>query len=240
MERIRTVVMIPTYNEAGNIEGLLEQLLASDPALGCVIVDDNSPDGTAERVQDIAAAHPGRVHLVRREGRGGRASAGIRGLQEAVRLQPEYVAEMDADLSHDPAYLPAFLEAIADCDVVVGSRFVPGGRDSDRGPVRKAVSVASNLVFRLILGLELRDIGSGFKLYRREVLEALPWDDFYSCGIAISMEEIFRIVKQGYRVKEVPIVFVDRHAGQSKLRLRDFVEPLGVSLRLALKLGRAA
>jgi len=235
---LRTVAMIPTYNEAGNIATILDKLMALDETLGCVVVDDSSPDGTARIVEDYAERFAGRIRLVVREGRGGRASAGIRGMQEAIALEPEFIVEMDADLSHDPAYILTFLDVIADCDVVVGSRFVPGGQDADRGFIRRQVSVLSSLVFRLILGLGVRDVGSGFKLYRREVLEALPWGAFLSSGIAISMEELFRISKQGFSVKEVPIVFVDRTQGQSKLRLRDFVEPLKVSLQLALTLGR--
>lgn len=237
-DALHTVVMIPTYEEAANIGRLLEALLASNEGLGCVIVDDSSPDGTAGIVEQLQRRFPGRIKLVVRPGRQGRASAGIRGMREAIALRPRYIAEMDADFSHDPAYINLFLEQIRDCDVIVGSRFVPGGQDADRTFFRRQVSVLSSAVFRLILGLHVRDIGSGFKLYRREVLEALPWDDFLSQGISISMEELFRIARQGYRIREVPIVFVDRRQGESKLRATDFLEPLGVSLRLALSLGR--
>ncbi|MFH1131079.1 MAG: polyprenol monophosphomannose synthase [Pseudomonadota bacterium] len=238
MADLQTIVMIPTYNEAGNIARLLEELLQVDDSLGCVVVDDNSPDGTARIIGDMSTKHPGRIKLVLREGRLGRASAGIRGMQEAIALQPAYIAEMDADFSHDPACINTFISEIQDCDVVVGSRFVPGGKDADRSFIRKQVSVLSNLVFRLILGLKVRDVGSGFKLYRREVLESLPWSDFLSSGISISMEELFRIAKMGFRIKEVPIVFVDRKQGESKLRPTDFIEPLKVSLQLTRILGR--
>ncbi len=238
-DRLQTVVMIPTYNEAGNIGRLIEALMSLNDNLGVVVVDDSSPDGTAGIVEGLQGQHPHRIKLVVREGRLGRASAGIRGIREALALEPAYVAEMDADFSHDPGYINRFLEEIRHCDVVVGSRFVPGGQDADRSFLRKQVSVASSAVFRTILGLRVRDIGSGFKLYRREVLESLPWPEFLSDGIAISMEELFRIAKAGWRVTEVPIVFVDRRQGESKLRAKDFLEPLTVSVRLVLALGRA-
>jgi dolichol-phosphate mannosyltransferase len=230
--------MTPVYNEAETIGELLERLLNLDDSLGCVVVDDNSPDGTGDIVREIAARHPARVTLVQRPGRMGRASAGIRGFQEAIQLQPTYIVEMDADLSHAPEDVTTFLQEVHDCDVVVGSRFVNGGRDADRSLFRRQISIVSSQVFRLILGLKVRDIGSGFKLYRREVLQSLPWPEFYAKGIAISMEELFRIAKKGYRIKEVPIVFTDRRAGSSKLRKSDFVEPLQVALRLALTQGR--
>ena len=146
---------------------------------------------------------------------------------------------MDADFSHDPSYLKTFLNSIQDCDVIVGSRFVQGGKDTDRGLWRQIVTILSSHIFRAILGLKVKDVGSGFKLYRREVLESLPWENLISSGIAISMEELFRIIKNGYRVKEVPIVFTDRRAGSSKLRLQDYIEPLKVSCHLAIKMGRA-
>ena len=239
MDAMQTIVMLPTYNEAGNIVPLLEQLLAVAPQLGCLVIDDNSPDGTADCVRQVESRYPGRVELIVRQGRGGRASAGIAGLKAAVARGPAFIAEMDADFSHEPAYLKAFLDAIDDCDVVVGSRFVPGGRDSNRTFFRTQVSRISSQLYRMILGVQVRDVGSGFKLYRREVLESLPWERFLSTGIAISMEELFRIVKSGFRVKEIPIVFTERRAGNSKLRLRDFTEPLKVSLQLVRMLGRA-
>jgi dolichol-phosphate mannosyltransferase len=161
-------------------------------------------------------------------------------MQEAIALQPTYIVEMDADFSHDPNYISVFLEEIEGYDVVVGSRFVSGGKDADRSFFRTQVSVVSSWIFRMILDMNVRDIGSGFKLYRREVLESLPWSEFYARGIAISMEELFRIAKNGYRIKEVPIVFVDRRAGTSKLRKSDFVEPLKVAFQLVRAHGRGA
>ncbi len=240
MKGLQTIVMIPTYDEAANIERMLRRLLALHERLGCLVIDDDSPDGTAAIVKRVQADFPDRVQLiVRSGGRQGRASAGIRGLQEAAALGPEYVVEIDADFSYNPDEILNFLEAIDDCDVVVGSRFVAGGQDADRGFVRTRISRVSSRVFRAVLGVRLRDMGSGFKLYRRQVLQSLPWSEFLSSGIAISMEELFRIVRRGWRVKEVPIQFVDRREGQSKLRTADFVEPALIAVRLAWALGRA-
>jgi dolichol-phosphate mannosyltransferase len=233
-----TIVVIPTYNEAGNIESLILELLALNDSIGCIVVDDDSVDGTSTIVRTLAERFSGRINLVVRNQKRGRATAGIRGHQEAIKLKPTYVVEMDADFSHDPKYIEIFLCEISDCDVVVGSRFVPGGKDSERGVFRRCVSVLSGHVFRLVLGIKVKDIGSGFKLYRRGVLESLPWQEFLSSGLAISMEEIFRIARKGYRIKEVAIIFRDRQAGYSKVRWKDFLEPLKVSLQLVIALGR--
>jgi dolichol-phosphate mannosyltransferase len=233
-----TIVVIPTYNEAGNIENLLLEVLALNNSIGCIVVDDDSVDGTPKIVRTLDERFSSRIDLVVRRQERGRATAGIRGHQEAIKIKPAYVIEMDADYSHDPKYIGIFLREISDCDVVVGSRFVPGGKDSERGVFRRCVSILSGYVFRLILGIKVRDIGSGFKLYRREVLESLPWQEFLSSGIAISMEEIFRIARKGYRIKEVAIIFRARHAGYSKVRWKDFIEPLKISIQLAIALGR--
>lgn len=238
MRKLQTLVMIPTYNEAGNIKKLIREILKINNSIGCVIVDDNSPDGTPKIIRRLQKKHPGKIKLIVRKNERGRASAGIKGHQETIKLKPKYIVEMDADFSHDPKYIKTFLKEIKDCDVVLGSRFIRGGRDSDRSPFRTFASILSGYLFRAILRLKIRDIGSGYKLYRREILESLAWDKFYSQGIAISMEEIFRIVKKGYKVKEVPIIFVDRKAGQSKLRFTDFFEPLKVSLQLVVELGK--
>jgi len=234
-----TIVVIPTYAEAATIGGLIREILALNNAIGCVVVDDNSPDDTSRIVATLSGQFPGRISLVLRETERGRATAGIRGHREAIKLKPKYIVEMDADFSHEPRYIPVFLREIQNCDVIVGSRFVSGGTDSARGLFRQVVSTLSGRVYQLILGLDIKDVGSGFKLYRREVLEAMPWDSFLSKGIAISMEEIFRIAKSGYRIREVPIKFQQRRGGHSKLRFSDFFEPLRVSIRLAATLGRA-
>jgi len=236
---LQTIVMIPTYNEAGNIKKLIQQILKINNSIGCLIVDDNSPDGTADIVKQLQKKYPQKIHLIVRKNQRGRASAGIKGHKQAIKLKPQYIVEMDADFSHNPQYIKTFLKEIKTCDVVLGSRFVSGGQDSKRSWFRTFASILSGYVLRLILGLKLRDIGSGFKLYKRQVLQSLLWDKFFSSGIAISMEEIFRIVKKSYKVKEIPIIFFDRQAGYSKLRWKDFFEPLKVCFQLLFTLGRA-
>lgn len=231
--------MIPTYNEKDNLQSLVTQVLAQGERIGVVIVDDNSPDGTGEIAEELARQHLGRIHVIHRVKQRGRGTAGVRGFQYIIAQPVEYAIEMDADFSHNPKYIPEFLMKIKQYDVVVGSRFVSGGKDAHRTIFRRFISVASRFVYRMILGLSLTDIGSGYKCYRIEAVRSLPWDQFYSYGISISMEELFRIARKGYRIVEIPIEFSDRRAGQSKLKLTDAIEPAIVAIRLVLQLGRA-
>lgn len=235
---LHTIVMIPTYNEAGNIQKLIKEILNLNKSIGCLIVDDNSPDGTSQIVKKLEKKYPNKITLIVRKNERGRATAGIRGHKEAIKLKPDYIVEMDADYSHNPKYIKKFLQEIKSCDVVLGSRFVSGGKDADRSPFRTYISILSGIIFRTILGLKIKDIGSGFKLYKRKVLENLPWDNFLSYGIAISMEECFRIVKKGYKIKEVPIIFIDRKIGVSKLKWKDFFEPVKICFQLVFEIGR--
>jgi len=240
MKKIDTIVMIPTYNEAGNIEKILSQVLAVDPRIGCLIVDDNSPDGTGKIVDRLAKKYQGRIFPIHRYHEKGRASAGIRGFKEILKLKPRFIAEMDADFSHQPKYLKNFLKEIKNCDVVLGSRVVKGGQDIDRGFIRKGLTFLSGQFLRLLLGIKIKDSGSGFKLYRSEVIRSLDLKNFFAKkGIAISLEINFRIIKKGYKIKEFPIIFHDRKLGRSKLNWQDFIEPIIVALRLFFKFGRS-
>ena len=235
---LKTLVMLPTYNEKDNLQPLVEKILGLSKEIGVVIVDDSSPDGTGEIADELAKTYGQRVHVIHRSTRG-RGTAGIAGFQYIVTQPVKYALEMDVDFSHDPRNIPEFLKEIEGVDVIVGSRFVQGGKDIDRDLQRRIISYMSRFIYRLILGLPIQDVGSGYKCYRKEVLASLPWDRFYSYGIAISMEELFRISRKGYRMKEIPINFVDRRAGLSKLRLKDYLEPVFVGVRLVLELGRA-
>lgn len=235
-KKIDTIIMIPTYNEVGNIEKLLKQVLAVDRRIGCLIVDDNSPDGTGKILDKLAKKYKGRIFPVHRYHEKGRASAGIRGFKEALKLKPKYIGEMDADFSHQPKYLKDFLRGIRDCDVILGSRFVKGGRDFDRGFIRQNITYLSGLFLKILLGVKTKDIGSGFKLYRTKVIESLDFDNFFAQkGIAISLEINFRIIKKRYKIKEVPIIFQDRTLGKSKLSAKDFIEPIIVAFKLFFK-----
>ncbi len=236
---LTTIVMIPTFNEALNIKKLIIEILQLNNSIGCLVVDDNSPDNTSKIVKQLEQEYPDKISLIVRKKEKGRGSAGIRGHKEAIKLQPKYIVEMDADFSHKPKYIKIFLQEIKNYDVVLGSRFISGGRDSNRSAFRTFISIISGVIFRFILGLKIRDIGSGYKLYKTEVLKSLDWDNFSSSGIAISMEEIFRIVRKGYRVKEIPIEFVDREFGVSKLSWKDFFEPVKICFKLVAELGRA-
>ena len=239
MVKVDTVIMIPTYNEVGNIKKLLREILTVDKRIGCLIVDDNSPDGTGKIVDRLAKKYKGRIFPVHRYHEKGRASAGIRGFKEALKLKPKYIGEMDADFSHKPKYLKDFLREIKDCDVVLGSRFVRGGQDFDRGFIRQNITYLSGLFLKILLGVKTKDIGSGFKLYRTKVIKSLGFDNFFAKkGIAISLEINFRIIKKGYNIKEIPIIFQNRILGKSKLNWKDFIEPTVVAFKLFVKFGK--
>jgi dolichol-phosphate mannosyltransferase len=231
--------MIPTYNEVENLRPLVERVLEQPGGFGVIVVDDNSPDGTGELADELMTAHPGQVFVVHRDERG-RGTAGIAGFRYGLALGVPYLLEMDADFSHDPNDLPRLLEACqSGPDVAAGSRYVPGGKQLNRSSYRELVSIASNLVYRLILGTRVRDISGGFKCYRRETMAALDWDGLMSYGYSIGMETVFRLERMGFRISELPITFADRKLGRSKFRLREGLLCLWVSLRLAVQLGRA-
>lgn len=231
--------MIPTYNEVENLGRLVDAVLAQPGGFGAIVVDDDSPDGTGQLADELAAANPGRVFVVHRTERG-RGTAGIAGFRLGLDLGVPYLLEMDADFSHDPVELPRLLEACrGGIDVAAGSRYVRGGKQLNRTIYRQFMSVLSNIVYRLILGTSVRDISGGFKCYRREAMSALDWDRFFSYGYSIGMETVFRQERLGFRIKELPITFADRQLGRSKFRLREGMLCLWVSLRLARQLGRA-
>lgn len=228
---MKCVVVIPTYNERENIGFLIGELLGLPVDLEILVVDDDSPDGTAAIVEDWAAREP-RVHLLWRKGVRGRGSAGVAGFKRALAMGAETVVEMDADYSHHPRYLPAMLDALRQCDVVLGSRFVPGGRDLDRGWGRRCITRAAGTFVRTLLRLELRDVSSGFRCYRREVLEQLDFDQILSTGPSVVLEILYKVVLGGWRVCEIPIVFSDRRQGESKLNFGILLKTLGMVMRL--------
>ena len=238
MKKIDTIIMIPTYNEAGNIKRFLKEVLAVDKRIGCLIVDDNSPDGTGKIVDRLAKKQKSRIFPIHRYHERGRASAGIRGFKEVLKLKPKFIGEMDADFSHKPKYLKDFLKEIKDCDVVLGSRVVKGGQDIDRGFIRKTLTFLSGQFLKTLLGIRIKDSGSGFKLYKSKIIKSLDLDNFFAQkGIAISLELNFRIITKNYKIKEFPIVFQDRKIGKSKLSWKDFFEPIIVAFKLFFKFG---
>jgi dolichol-phosphate mannosyltransferase len=210
-------LVLPTYNEAENIGAMVTAVRPKLPASAQIlIVDDNSPDGTG-RVADRLAAEHGNVAVIHRERKEGIGPAYIAGFRRALAAGAELVIEMDADFSHDPAYLPRLLEASRNADLVLGSRYVPGGGVSDWGPLRRAISRGGSAYARLLLGVGVRDLTGGFKCFRRQVLEAIDLDTIQARGYAFQVEMTYRAIRAGFRVVEVPIVFRDRRAGNSKM-----------------------
>jgi dolichol-phosphate mannosyltransferase len=216
-----TLIVIPTFNEAENIAALVVAVRGSLPAAHVLIVDDASPDGTAGIVRRLATDDP-QVHLLERSGKLGLGSAYVAGFGWGLERGYQRFFEMDADFSHDPAALPAFVAALdAGADVVVGSRGVPGGGIRGWGPLRYALSKGGSFYSRLVLGVEMRDLTTGFKAYSRRALEQIDLPTLRSNGYAFQIETSYRALRCALRVVEIPIVFVDRRVGKSKMTLRE-------------------
>ncbi len=210
-------LVLPTYNEADNIEAFTEAVQAKLPASARIlIVDDNSPDGTGE-IADRLAAESEAIEVLHRPHKEGLGPAYIAGFRQALAAGAGRVLEMDSDFSHDPAYLPRLLEAGEKADLAIGSRYVPGGGVSDWSGLRRAISRGGSSYARLVLGVRVRDLTGGFKCFRREVLEAIDLDSIHSRGYAFQVEMTYRTIERGFEVVEVPIVFRERRAGASKM-----------------------
>lgn len=218
---MRIFVVIPTYNEAENLPTLVSALFMLPLDLCALIVDDNSPDGTGRLADELAAAHPGRVRVLHRSGKLGLSSAYLQAFDLLLGGTVDAIAQMDADFSHDPQALVAMAERLESCDVVFGSRYTPGGRTDDRWPVwRKALSAWGNFYARTLLGIPLRDVTTGFRLWRRSALESMPRHRIRSSGYIFLVEMAFLAYRLNYRIGEVPIYFADRRWGKSKMSLR--------------------
>jgi dolichol-phosphate mannosyltransferase len=228
------LVCIPTYNECDNLEPIVRAVLAADPRVDILVVDDNSPDGTGALADRIAAAEP-RVRVLHREKKQGLGRAYLHAFRWALAEPYTYVIEMDADFSHDPSYLPNLLDtAQAGADLVLGSRYVTGGGTVNWGVGRKLISRGGSLYARSILGVGVRDLTGGFKCFHRRVLESLDLDAVQSSGYAFQIELTYRALRKGFRVREVPIVFEDRRVGHSKMSRRIFLEALTMVWKLRL------
>lgn len=213
---MKTLIIVPTYNELGNIRRLLPELMALGPDIRVLVVDDNSPDGTGKLADELAAEY-GRISVLHRPGKLGLGSAYVAGFKYAVQQDVDCVFEMDADFSHDPAMIPRFIEEIASCDVVIGSRYISGINVVNWPMSRLLLSYFANIYTRVVTGMTIRDATSGFKCFRREVLENIDLDEVRSDGYAFQIEMNFRCWRKGYRIREIPIIFVDRRSGTSKL-----------------------
>jgi dolichol-phosphate mannosyltransferase len=213
----RALVIVPTYNERENIRRMVDAILRQDGRLEVLVVDDGSPDGTGQIVAELEAVDS-RVHLLERERKMGLGTAYIAGFRWALERDYQYVLEMDADFSHDPAHLPQFLRAIEDADLVIGSRYQQGRVTVVNWPIgRLILSYTANLYARAVTGLPVWDATAGFKCFRRRVLEAIDFSHVRSNGYAFQIEMHFRAWKRGFRLTEIPIVFVDRTEGTSKM-----------------------
>ncbi len=231
------LVVLPTYNERENVEPIVAAILAQAPDLEVLVVDDNSPDGTGQIADHLAAETPGhRVHVLHREGKLGLGTAYIKGFQWALERGYEDVFEMDADFSHDPADLLRLRDAVrvAGADAAVGSRWVGHGGTRNWSFLRTFISRGGSLYARLILGVPIHDLTSGFKCFSRRVLESLDLESIHSNGYAFQVELNYRCHRLGFRIVEVPIVFVDRRVGESKMGAHIVAEAMLVVLRLRL------
>ena len=228
----RALVIVPTYNERENIRPLVENVLAKDARIDMLVVDDGSPDGTGAIVDEIAAANP-RVFVLHRPSKLGLGTAYLEGFKWALEREYEFVFEMDADFSHNPDHLPEFLRRIVDADLVLGSRYRNGRVTVVNWPMsRLLLSYAANIYARAVTGLQLFDSTGGFKCFRRRVLEAIDLNDVKSNGYAFQIEMSFRAWKKGFRIAEIPIVFVDRTEGESKMSKRIVREAVWMVWRL--------
>ncbi len=241
MARKKVVVMIPTYNESENIRPVVESILElnSNLDITVLVVDDNSPDGTAHEVEKLGAQDP-RVRLLLRTKRRGRGTAGAAGFQAALALAPDLVIEMDGDGSHQPRFIPDLIQAAESADVVLGSRFVPGGRDVDRSLMRRVITWAVRLFIRRLFAFPIKDVSSGFRCFRADALRRIDPEDLISTGPSIVLEVLARANQAGLTIKEIPIEFVDRQKGKTKLNLITLLETLVMALKFKKMFSRSA
>jgi len=226
-------MVVPTYNERENLPELIRRLEALGLGIHVLVVDDSSPDGTGDLAEELAASRPW-LRVLHRPGKAGLGTAYLAGFRLALQLGYDVIGEMDADLSHDPAHLPAMLRALEGADLVLGSRYVAGGGTRNWGLLRRLISRAGSCYSRWLLGVEIHDLTGGYKLFRRRVLESLDLDSVRSNGYSFQIEMTYRAIRKGFRVAEVPIIFEDRRVGRSKLTHQVVLEAMLMVPRLRL------
>lgn len=232
---MRSLVIVPTYNERDNLRSLAEKIFSASLKVDVLVVDDDSPDGTGEVGEELAREYE-RFQILHRKNDRGYGKACLEGFKRAVQQRYDYICTMDADLSHDPAELKNLLARLADYDVVIGSRYVEGGKmEVDWSLFRRAVSRLGSAFARFMLGLSARDCTSGYRCYKRKVLESLDLDKIRSEGYSLLMEMLYLCQQKGFRIGEVPIVYVDRQRGKSKLNRRVILEALFYVLKNGLR-----
>jgi len=234
ISEMRTLVIIPTYNELDNLPILLPEVLSKNAEINVLIVDDNSPDGTAAFVENEMKNND-RIHFIKRSSKQGLGTAYIAGFKYALQNNFELIFEMDADFSHDPKEIPRFLDEIRSSDVVIGSRYINGVNVINWPMRRLLLSSFANLYTRIITGMPVHDATGGYKCFRRKVLESINLDQVRSNGYAFQIEMNFKAWKKGFKVKEIPIIFVDRMKGQSKMSKKIVREAVTMVWKLRFK-----
>ncbi len=232
---MKSVVIVPTYNERDNIDVLLDDLLSLPVDLSVINVDDNSPDGTGAAADAWAARYPDRVQAIHRAGKLGLGTAYIAGFKRALEAGFERVMTMDADFSHHPRYIPSLLDLSRAHDLVIGSRYVAGGGTLNCTAKRKALSQGANTFAKVMLGLRAQDCTAGFRCYRRQVLQAIDLDSIRSNGYSFLIEMIFYVQRRGFSIGEVPIIFEDRRRGTSKISQNEVIRALQTVERLSVR-----
>ena len=220
---MKTLIIIPTYNELDNVRPLLQEIFSYVPNIDILIVDDNSPDGTGELADKIHEENT-QVRVLHRGGKLGLGTAYIEGFKYAIEHAYDAAFEMDADFSHDPRYLPDFLKAIENVDLVIGSRYIPGGDTPNWTMLRRLISGGGNIFARFMLGILVHDCTAGYRCYRRKVLESIDLDTIQSQGYAFQIELVYRVMQHGFKIVETPIVFMDRRVGKSKMSRKIVIE----------------
>lgn len=232
---MKVVVTLPTYNEAENIRDIIRQILDQNDTIHVLVIDDNSPDGTGHIVDALAKKND-RVSILHRTGLRGRGIAGIEGFIKALELNPDFIIEMDADFSHHPKYISQLLANIDDYDIVIGSRFIKNGGECGRSFIRVGISYLANLYIRIMLGFPVKDCSSGYRCFRRSLLEKIRFGEFVSKGPSIVSELLFHaLVYHNAKVKEIPIIFEDRTKGESKLNWKILTHNLFFIFSLFIK-----
>jgi len=234
MQKSRSLIIVPTYNEAENLKNLVAAIQALDLGLEILVVDDNSPDGTGDIADRLSESLDG-IHVLHRAGKMGLGTAYVQGFKWAIEHGYDYVFEMDCDFSHDPQYLPNFLQEIESADLVIGSRYVPGGNTPDWGLLRKFISWGGNTFARFMLRLKTHDCTGGFRCYRCDLLRQVPWEEIQLQGYGFQVGAVYYVERLGGRVAEFPIVFQDRRVGKSKMSSNIVLEAFIYVTRMAFK-----
>lgn len=231
---MRVAVIVPTYNEKENVEALVGQLLGLPMPVHVIVVDDNSPDGTGDIADRLAADNDGRMTVIHRAGKLGLGTAYLAGFEQALADEAELICTMDADFSHNPRYVPAMVEEAGEgCDLVIGSRYAPGGGASGCSLQRRLLSWGANAFARAMLGLRAHDTTAGFRCYRRQVLKSVGIDEIKADGYSFLIEMLFRVQRRGWRIGEIPILFENRRQGVSKISRAEIIKAVWTVLRLA-------